>query len=106
MIDRCRKCWTGHRWWQDICLINTLEAWSSWYVSLQKWHAASTLVIVVKVCLLLLEFLLVMHLPADHVECDTGLDESVRSNRMAALLTGPIAISTLAVDTSDRKVGD
>ena len=59
-----------------------------------------------KVCLLLLEFLLVMHFPANHVKCDTGLDERVRSNRMAALFTGPIAISTLAVDTSDRKVGD
>ena len=59
-----------------------------------------------KICLLLLEFLLVMHLPADHVECDTGLNESVRSDRMAALFTGPIAISTLAVDTRDGKIGD
>lgn len=73
---------------------------------MQKWHAGGTLVIVVKVCLLLLEFLLVMHLPTDHVKCDTGLDESVRSNRMAALFTGPIAISTFAVNTRDRQVRD
>ena len=106
MIDRGGKCWTGYRWWQDVCFVDTLEAWSSWNVSLQKWHAASALVVVVKVRLLLLKFLLVMHFPANHVKCDTGLDERVRSNRMAALFTGPIAISTLAVDTSDRKVGD
>ena len=106
MIDGCRKCWTRHRGWQDVCLLDTLEAWSSWNISLQKWHAASTLVIVVKVCLLLLEFLFVMHFPANHIKCDTGLDESVRANRMAVMLTSPIAISTLAVDTRDRKVGD
>jgi hypothetical protein len=60
----------------------------------------------VKICLLLLEFLLVMYLPANDVERDAGLDEGVCSNRMAVMFTGPIAISALAVDTRDREVGD
>jgi hypothetical protein len=60
----------------------------------------------VKICLLLLEFLLVMHLAADHVKGDTGLDESVRANRLTVVFASPLAISTFAVDTSDREVGN
>ena len=106
MIDRCRKCWTGHRGWQDVCLLDTLKTWSPWDIALQEWHATSPLVIVVKICLLLLEFLLVMHLPANHVEGDAGLDESVRANRLPVVFACSLPISTLAVDTCNRKVGD
>jgi hypothetical protein len=106
MIDRCRKCWTGHCGWQDICLLDTLETGSPWDIALQEWHTAGTLVIVVKICLLLLEFLLVMHLPANHIKGDAGLDESVRANGLPVVLARPLTISTLAIDTRNREVGN
>ena len=71
---------------------------------MQEWHAASALVIVVQICLLLLEFLLVMYLPAYYVESDAGLYESVRANRLAAEFAGPVTIRTLAVDTCHGEV--
>ena len=103
-INRARKRRTRNRRRLDVGFFNTFEAWPSCNIALQEGHATGTLVVIMKEGLLFLELLFKLPLPADDIQSDTRLDESVSPDRLATMLAYPMASSALAINASDRKV--
>lgn len=104
IVDWRREGRAGHSRIVDVGRFDAFEARAALDISLQERHPSGTLVIIVKVTLLFLEFFFRMNLATYNVQSDTRLKVGVSPDGLAAMLSHSMARSALSINARNCEV--